>query len=92
MTDMDHIEAFSKKKCKCTKKLYCPICERWNHSTLQCFKNRLNYKLNKTLEALDEMFHKMKMEMRGRHNPFGEYEEMRQKRNPLGEYEVKVRH
>jgi len=34
--------------------MFCKICEKWNHTTLQCFKNPNNCKLDKTLEAVDE--------------------------------------
>ena len=56
MTFMDHIKASSKKKHKRTVKLYCTIYEKCNPSTLQCVKNPLNCKLEKTFEAPDEMF------------------------------------
>ena len=56
MTVMDHIKASSKKKCKKMVKLYCMICKRWNHSTLQCLQNLLNCKLDKTFEEPDETF------------------------------------
>ena len=56
MTVMDHIKASSKKKHKHTVKLHCAICKKCNHSTLQCFKNPLNCKLDKTFEAPDETF------------------------------------
>jgi hypothetical protein len=54
MTVMDHIKVASNKKRKRTVKMFCKICEKWNHTTLQCFKNPNNCKLNKTLEAVDE--------------------------------------
>jgi hypothetical protein len=55
MTVMDHIEVASIKKCKRRVKMYCKICKKWNHNTLQCFKNPNNCKLDKTLEAVDEI-------------------------------------
>ena len=54
MTVMDHIEEASGKKRKRRVKMFCRICEKWNHTTLQCFKNPNNCKLDKTLEAVDE--------------------------------------
>ena len=54
MTVMDHIKVASNKKRKRTVKMFCKICEKWNHTTLQCFKNPNNCKLNKPLEAVDE--------------------------------------
>ena len=50
---MDHIKASDKKR-KRRVKMFCKICEKWNHTTLQYFKNPNNCKLNKTLEAVDE--------------------------------------
>jgi hypothetical protein len=55
MTVMEHIDAASNKKRKCRVKMFCEICEKWNHNTLQCFKNPNNCKLDKTLEAVDEI-------------------------------------
>ena len=54
MTVMDHIELATGKKRKRRVKMFCTICEKWNHTTLQCFKNPNNCKLDKTLEAVDE--------------------------------------
>jgi len=54
MTVMDHIEVASNKKRKRRVKIFCKICKKWNHTTLQCFKNPNNCKLDKTLEAVDE--------------------------------------
>jgi hypothetical protein len=55
MTVMDHIEVASNKKCKCRVKTFCKICKKWNHTTLQCFKNPNNCKLDKTLDVVDEI-------------------------------------
>jgi len=54
MTVMDHIKVASNKKRKHRVKMFCKICEKWNHTTLQCFKNPNKCKLDKTLEAVDE--------------------------------------
>ncbi len=54
MTVMDHIEVASNKKCKRRVKIFCKICKKWIHTTLQCFKNPNKCKLDKTLEAVDE--------------------------------------
>ena len=51
---MDHIKVASNKKRKRRVKMFCKICEKWNHTTLQCFKNPYNCKLDKTIEAVDE--------------------------------------
>ena len=56
MAVMDHIKVSSMTKRKHTVKLYCTICKRWNHSTVQCCKNPLNCKLDKTFETLNETF------------------------------------
>jgi len=45
----EHFEMASNKKRKRKVKMFCKICEKWNHTTLQCFKNPNNCKLNKTL-------------------------------------------
>ena len=52
---MDHIEVASNKKRKSRVKMFCKICEKWNHNTLQCFKKPNNCKLDKTLEVVDEI-------------------------------------
>jgi len=52
MTVMDHIEVASNKLR--LVKMFCKLCLKWNHTTLQCFKNPNNCKLDKTLEAVDE--------------------------------------
>jgi hypothetical protein len=42
-TVMDHIEAASSgKKHKCQQKMFCKICQKWNHTTVQCYKNPVN--------------------------------------------------
>ena len=57
MTVMDHIEASSKKKRKRRVKMYCKICEKWNHTTLECFKNPINCRLDDKLgEVLEKRF------------------------------------
>ncbi len=55
MTVMGHIKKASNKKCKRRVKMFCKICEQWNHNTLQCFKHPNNCKLDKTLGAVDEI-------------------------------------
>ena len=50
MTLTDKMElASSSKKRKCQVKLYCKICEKFNHNTAQCYKNPINRKLDDTL-------------------------------------------
>ena len=41
--------ASSSKKRKRQVKLYCKICEKFNHNTAQCFKNPINRNLDDTL-------------------------------------------
>ena len=41
--------ASSSKKRKRQTKLYCKICEKFNHNTAQCFKNPINRNLDDTL-------------------------------------------
>ncbi len=53
MMVMDHNEA-SSKKCKVV--MYCSICEKFNHTTFQCFKNPLNCKLDKKLQEMGDKF------------------------------------
>ena len=54
MTVIDHIKVASNKKRKRRVKMFCKICEKWNHTTLQCLNNPNNCKLDKALEAVDE--------------------------------------
>ena len=50
MTLTDKMElASSSKKRKRQAKLYCKICEKFNHNTAQCFKNPINRNLEDTL-------------------------------------------
>ena len=50
MTLTDKMEkASSSKKRKRQAKLYCKICEKFNHNTAQCFKNPINRNLDDTL-------------------------------------------
>ncbi len=48
---MDHIKTSSSKKQKRQKKMYCEICEKWNHTTEQCWKNPINRSLDSALEG-----------------------------------------
>jgi hypothetical protein len=50
MTVMERGAASSHKKCKRRVKMWCKICEKWNHTTLQCWKNTGNY-VNRDLET-----------------------------------------
>jgi hypothetical protein len=50
MTLTDKMElASSGKKRKRQAKLYCKICDKWNHTTAKCFKNPINRNLENTL-------------------------------------------
>jgi hypothetical protein len=50
MTLTDKMElASSGKKRKRQAKLYCQICDKWNHTTAKCFKNPINCNLEDTL-------------------------------------------
>ena len=50
MTLTDKMElASSSKKRKRQNKLYCKICEKFNHNTAQCYKNPINRNLDDTL-------------------------------------------
>ena len=49
-TLMDHIEASSQKKRKRQDKMFCKICQKWNHKTEQCWKNPMNRSLDSALE------------------------------------------
>ena len=52
LTVMEIIElALSKKKKKHFPKLFCEICHKFNHTTLQCFKNPINCNLDVILEG-----------------------------------------
>ena len=44
--------ASSKKKSKRCPKLFCEICHKFNHTTLQCFKNPINNNLDVILEGV----------------------------------------
>ena len=33
------------------EKMYCKICEKWNHNTEQCWKNPINRSLESALEG-----------------------------------------
>ncbi len=43
--------ASSKKKRKRWPKLFCEICHKFNHITLQCFKNPINCNLDDMFDA-----------------------------------------
>ena len=61
-TIMDHIKESAKKKRKRVNRMYCSICEKFNHNTKDCFKNQvegvlggINIDLGATIGAkLDE--------------------------------------
>ena len=38
---MDHIEESAKKKRKRTNRMYCSICEKFNHNTKDCYKKQV---------------------------------------------------
>ena len=38
---MDHIEESAKKKCKRTNRMFCSICETFNHNTKVCYKHHV---------------------------------------------------
>jgi len=59
-TVMDHIGESAKKKRKRTKKLYCSICEKFNHNTNDCWKNKVRSK------ALGDMEDDMDIEIEGK--------------------------
>ena len=40
-TIMDHIKESAKKKRKRVNRMYCSICEKFNHNTKDCFKNQV---------------------------------------------------
>jgi hypothetical protein len=40
-TIMDHIEESAKKKRKRTNRMYCSICEKFNHNTKDCYKKQV---------------------------------------------------
>lgn len=46
--------ASSSKKRKRRAKLYCNICHKFNHNTMDCFKNPINCTLDDTLELVDD--------------------------------------
>jgi hypothetical protein len=50
ITVMERGAASSHKKRKRRVKMWCEICEKWNHTTLQCWKNPGNY-VNRELET-----------------------------------------
>jgi hypothetical protein len=54
MTVMERGAASSHKKRKRRVKMWCEICEKWNHTTLQCWKNPTNY-VNRELETSLDM-------------------------------------
>ena len=45
--------ASSKKKRKRRPKMFCEICHKFNHTTVQCFKNPINCNLDARLEGLE---------------------------------------
>ena len=45
--------ASSSKKRKRRAKLYCEICHKFNHNTMDCFKNPINCRLDDTLDLVD---------------------------------------
>ena len=44
--------ASSKKKRKRRPKMFCEICHKFNHTTVQCFKNPINCELDVRLEGV----------------------------------------
>jgi len=38
---MDHIEESAKKKRKRTNRMYCSICEKFNHNTKNCYEKQV---------------------------------------------------
>ncbi len=48
LTDKMKLASSSKKR-KHQNKLYCNICEKFNHNTAQCYKNPMNRNLDDTL-------------------------------------------
>ena len=51
LTDKMKLASSSKKR-KRQNKLYCKICEKFNHNTAQCYKNPINRNLDDTLEEI----------------------------------------
>ncbi len=49
---IDLIEESSNKKCKQKRKLFCNICQKFNHTTADCFKNPAN-QLQTIREAME---------------------------------------
>jgi hypothetical protein len=41
-TVMDHIQESAKKKRKRTKRMYCSVCEKFNHNTKDCYQNKVD--------------------------------------------------
>ncbi len=39
---MDHIEESAKKKRKRTNRMFCSLCEKFNHNTKNCYKNKVD--------------------------------------------------
>ena len=51
----DHIAKSAAKKRKRKKKLYCKICEKFNHNTDECFKNPANQQRPQAEEIIGDM-------------------------------------
>ncbi len=49
---IDLIEELSSNKCKQRRKMFCNICQKFNHTTADCFNNHAN-QLQTTGEALE---------------------------------------
>ena len=41
-TILDHIEESAKKKHKRTNRMFCSLCEKFNHNTKDCYKNKVD--------------------------------------------------
>ena len=58
MTVMERGAVSSQKKRRRRAKMWCEICKKWNHTTLQCWKNpanSVNCNLEKSLNELQEV-------------------------------------
>ena len=52
LTDKMELASSSKKR-KRRAKLYCKICHKFNHNTMDCFKNPINCRLDDKLDLVD---------------------------------------
>jgi hypothetical protein len=57
MTVMERGAASLHKKRKRRVKMWCEICEKWNHTTIQCWKNPENYVNHKLEMSLDAVLY-----------------------------------